>query len=83
MQDGSAFLQRLARNLCDGKVECFELLWLTFMLNESARLVEVALGLHLRCRITTHSTGLAVSLLFIIQVDCSPVNSGVIRRALN
>jgi hypothetical protein len=28
-------------------------------------------------RLTTHSTGLAISNSFIFDVDCSPVNSGV------
>jgi hypothetical protein len=31
----------------------------------------------LRCDITTHSTGLAISWSFINHVDCSPVNSSV------
>ena len=29
------------------------------------------------CRLTTHSTGLAIGQPFIINVNCSPVNSGV------
>jgi hypothetical protein len=33
--------------------------------------------LHFKGGLTTHSTGLAISLAFIINIDCSPVNSGV------
>ena len=48
-----------------------------YILNESARLVEVALGCVSRCRITRHSTGLAISLIVILNVDGSPVNSAL------
>jgi hypothetical protein len=33
-------------------------------------------------RLTTHSTGLALSEPFIFLVDCSPVNSGVMVHLL-
>jgi hypothetical protein len=34
-------------------------------------------------RLTTHSTGLATGLIFIINLNCSPVNSGVRCLSLN
>jgi hypothetical protein len=36
-----------------------------------------------RRRLTTHSTGLAMRLDFIFNLNCSPVNSGVSRQKVS